>query len=134
MTARDRLDRGLIILLSILWLPARVIEEGIHAVAALPWASNVFVRLSPDTGDAETIVEYRDDAPDWAIRAAHVAPEIVATVAGIAVITWWIVNGTGWWPQTMLDFSLLAIFGAQWLAIALPSAQDMDHSAEATDA
>lgn len=130
MSVRQRADTLLTLLLSILWLPARVVEEGLHAVAALPWAAQVYVRLDPKGGEAETVIEYEAETPDWAIRLGYRLPELVALISGIAVLIWWAVSGVSWAPQTTLDFALLAIFGAQWLAIALPSAADRETEAE----
>lgn len=129
MTLRARADAALLVVLSILWLPGRIIEEGIHALAALPYAEVVSVRFEPRAGTAKTVVHYRRDTPDWAIRAAHLAPEVLATIAGLAVIGWWLLGNAIWWPATTLDWLLLSVLGAQYLAIALPSADDADHSA-----
>jgi len=130
MSVRRRADTALLVCLSVLWLPARIIEEGIHALASLPFADEVSVRLRPRDGEADTLVRFSDGTPQWAIRAAYAAPEVAASVAGATVIAWWVISGAVWWPTTALDFLLLSVFGAQWLAIALPSAADMDQSAE----
>lgn len=118
------------VLLTLAFLPGRLVEEGLHALAALPFAEVVSVRLNPRAGTAETVVEYREETPQWAIVAAHVLPEVVAVLAGVAVIAWWVVNGPLWWPATTLDFALLALFGAQYLALVIPTASDRDPTPE----
>lgn len=128
MTVRDRADAVLMVLLALLWLPARIIEEGIHTLAALPFADAISVQLRPRDGTAKTVVEFRATAPDWAITAAYVAPEVVAGLSGVAVITWWALGGAVWLPSTTVDWILLSILGAQYLAIALPSAADADQT------
>lgn len=106
---------------TVLLLPARVIEESIHALAALPFAEQVLVRLTPRGGGVETVVHYVDETPSWAIRVAHVAPEVLAAAAALATIAWWILgSGIAWWPDSGLDWVLLWWVGIQYLAIAMP--------------
>ncbi len=106
-----------------------MIEEGLHALAARPWASAIDIDIDLRAGTAKTIVEFPAGTPQWAIRAAYLAPEVAAAVAGVAVIAFWFVHGPLWLPVTTLDWALLAVLGAQYLAIALPSASDADHTA-----
>lgn len=127
---RRRADAALMLFLSLLWLPGRIVEEGIHALAALPYAEVVSVRLEPRSGEAKTVVQFRENAPEWAISAAYVAPEVLATISGLAVIAFWLAGGDVWGPSSTLDWVLLSILGAQYLAIALPSAADVDQTAE----
>jgi len=131
MSTKHRTHHVVMVLLTVLVLPARVVEEGLHALAALPWAEVVSVRLEPGGGAAETVVQYREDTPQWAIRLAYVAPEATAALAGTAVIAYWLAGGTVWWPTTTLDWVLLSALGSQYLAVALPSAKDADHSPSA---
>lgn len=126
MSTKQRTNDTLMVLLTVVVLPARIVEEGLHALAALPWARVVSVQLNPRGGTAETVVEYHADTPQWAIRMAYLAPEAVAALAGIAVIAYWLAGGIVWWPTTMLDWLLLSLLGSQYLAVALPSAKDAD--------
>jgi hypothetical protein len=112
--------------LSLLFLPGRIIEEGLHALASYPWAKLLRVEIEPGTGRAVTRVQFRDATPQWAIAFAHIAPELVAALAGVGVIGWWLLGGAVWLPATTLDWVLLCLFGAQWLAIAIPSSADAD--------
>jgi hypothetical protein len=125
---RARISQAALIICSLLFLPGRLVEEGLHTLAALPWASWVRVEIDPEHGTAETRVQFRDGTPDWAIRAAHLLPEAVAAVAGAAVIAWWLLGGAVWWPVSVLDWVLLSVFGAQYLALVIPSAADADHT------
>lgn len=120
MSARARTDHLVSVLFALLFLPARVVEEGIHAVAALPFAEEVIVRVNPGEDIAETVVQYREGTPQWAVTLAHVAPELAAATAGIATIAWWVAGGAVWWPATTLDWLLLWVLGAQYLAVAAP--------------
>lgn len=117
------------VLLTVLFLPGQVVEEGLHALASLPFAELVAVEVDPQNGKARTRVQFREGTPQWAISAAHLMPEVVATSAGIAVIAWWALGGDIWLPATDLDWILLALFGTQWLAVAVPNSADRDHSA-----
>jgi hypothetical protein len=126
-----RFGTALNVVCTLLFLPGRLIEEGLHALAAVPVAEAVSVRLDPRGGTAETVVQFREDTPEWAIRAVYVLPEVAAALAGVAVIVWWALGGSVWLPATTLDWALLSLFGAQYLALVLPSAADMDHSPEA---
>lgn len=123
-------DRPLNVLLTILMLPGRILEEGLHALAALPWAEWVVVELRPDAGTAETKVRFREGTPQWAVRLAHLLPEVIGISAGVAVLVYWFVAGPIWLPATTLDWILLSLLGAQWLAVAIPSAADADQSPE----
>lgn len=120
MSVRRRSNVAINVLLTLLLLPARAFEESIHALAALPHAEWVSVRVEPGAGTAETVVQFRDGTPQWAISLAHVAPEVVATLAGLATIAWWTIGGAVWWPATTVDWLLLYFFGVQYLAVALP--------------
>lgn len=130
MSARASTHRAVNVLLTLLVLPARVVEEGLHAIAALPWANWIRVEVDPQAGTASTEVGYRADTPQWAIRLGYLVPEVVGTGAGILVIVYWVVAGPIWLPATTLDWILLSLLGAQWLAVALPSAADVDQTPE----
>lgn len=120
MSVRRRADTAFAVVWTLLLLPARIIEEGLHALAALPWAEAVSVRLEPGVGAAETRVQYREGTPRWAVWLAHVAPEAVAALAGLATIAWWLTGGALPWPSTLVDWILLWLLGVQYLAIAMP--------------
>lgn len=127
-----KLNRFVTVLASLLFLPGRAVEEGLHVLGAFPFASDISVHIDPESGSAHTRVEFRNDTPRWAVRIAYGLPEFVAVASGVTVIGWWLVGGSIWLPATTLDWLLLSLFGAQYLAIAMPSAQDMDRRAEGT--
>lgn len=106
------------IAVGLLLLPARIIEEGLHALVALPWAVSVSVSINPR--QPSTAVHWRDDTPRWAQAIAHVAPELVASIAGLAVLGWWTAGGSVPLPGTTLDWVLLWWLGAQYLAVVAP--------------
>lgn len=120
MSIRRRGATAYAVVWTILLLPARVVEEGLHALAALPWAEAVSIRLEPGAGTAETAVQYREGTPRWAVWLGHVAPEAVAALAGVATIAWWLAGNALPWPTTLLDWLLLWLLGVQYLAIAIP--------------
>jgi len=125
-----RLNQTVTVLASLLFLPGRILEEGLHVAGAFAFAREISVHITPGGGGAYTRVQFRDGTPQWAIRFAYVLPEVVAALAGVAVIGYWLVSGPVWLPSTTLDWVLLSLFGAQWLAIALPSGLDLDQNAE----
>jgi hypothetical protein len=131
MIATTHITRAFNAVLSLLFLPGRVVEEGLHTTAAWPFADSIRVEFRPGDGTAWTDVEFRAGTPAWAIRLVHLAPEAVAAIAAVATISWWGVGGSLWWPATTTDWALLSLLGAQYLAIAIPSSQDLDHTSEA---
>lgn len=121
MAARQRAVAAYAWLWTVLLLPARVVEESLHALAALPFAEALVVRLTPRGGGVETAIQYPESTPSWVIRLAHVAPAAMATLAAVAMVAWWIIGGgTVWWPNSGLDWVLLWWVGVQYVAIALP--------------
>jgi hypothetical protein len=124
------LTRPITIALSLLWLPARLVEEGLHVLGAWPWASELSVHIEPDSGTAYSRVRFRDSTPRWAIQFAYALPELLAMIAAGGLVIVWVTSGPVWWPSTNSEWLLLAVVGAQYLAIALPSARDMDQTAE----
>lgn len=128
MMVTAKANRFVTVLLSLLFLPGRLVEEGLHAVGAFYWADWIRVDINPQAGTAHTRVRFRDGTPRWAMTLAYVLPEAVAALAGAAVIAWWAIGGDVWLPATTLDWLLLSLVGAQYLAIALPSAADADQT------
>lgn len=123
-----RRNHAVTVACSLLFLPGRIVEEGLHALGAFAWAERIRVEIVPRAGTAETRIQFREDTPGWAIRLAYALPELVATVSGVAVIAWWLLGGNIWLPSTNLDWVLLALFGAQYLALVIPSAADLDRT------
>jgi hypothetical protein len=130
MSLRSRADVAVAILLTLLFLPGRIVEEGLHTLASLPFAEAIRVEIDPRAGTAHTKVAFREGTPAWAIRFAYALPEIAAGIAAAVVIGYWALGGAIWLPSTTLDFVLLGLVGAQYLAIALPSAADADQTPE----
>lgn len=124
------INRFITAIASLAFLPGRVVEEGLHVLAAFPFATSLSVHINPERGTAHTDVEFRAGTPQWAVKLAYVLPELVAGFAGVAVMAYWLVAGPIWLPATTIDWLLLSLFGAQWLAIALPSGHDVDQTAE----
>lgn len=126
MSVKQRADAAVTVCLSLLFLPGRLVEEGIHALVSLAFGARVAVEIDPVNGSAVTRSEFREGTPGWAIVLAHLAPEALAAVAGVAVIAWWLLGNAVWWPVTVFDWVLLCLLGAQFLAIAIPSGADMN--------
>jgi len=124
------INKSVTIALSLLWLPARVVEESIHVLGAWPWASELSVHIEPDSGEAYSRVRFRESTPRWAIKMSYNLPELLAMVAAAGLVVVWLTSGPVWWPSTNSEWVLLAVVGAQYLAIALPSSRDMDQHAE----
>lgn len=130
MSTRSRADAALTVLLSLLFLPGRIIEEGIHAIVSLAAGARVAVEVDPVDGSAVTRAQFRDGTPQWVVTLAHLAPELAAGAAGVAVVAWWLLGNAVWWPATVTDWVLLCLLGAQYLAIAIPSAADADYGGD----
>jgi hypothetical protein len=124
MSAREKADTALTLLLNLLFLPGRLIEEGLHALASYAAGARVTVELDAVEDTSRVRAEWREGTPRWAVVGAHLAPEIVAGIAAVAVIAWWLVGNAIWWPATTFDWVLLCLLGAQYLAIAIPTAAD----------
>lgn len=122
MSVRGRADAVFAAVCTLAFLPGRATEEVIHALVARPFADAVDVDVLGGT----TRVKFREGTPRWARAAAHLAPEALAAVAGVAVIAWWVLGDGAWWPASMLDWVLLWWLGVQYVAIATPSAADAD--------
>jgi hypothetical protein len=120
MSARRRLWTAWGIVSTLVMLPTMLLEEFLHALAALPFAEEVSVHVDPRGSTAKTRVQYAPGTPSWAVTFAHVAPEVVAAVAGVAVIAWWTVGGTVPIPQSTTDWVLLLVLGMQYLWLLLP--------------
>lgn len=105
---------------TLVMLPTMLIEESIHALAALPFAEEVSVHINPRGSTAKTVVRYADGTPGWVITLAHVAPEVIAAFAGVAVIAWWTIGGALPVPQSTLDWCLMFFLGVQYLWLILP--------------
>ncbi len=124
MSARGRADAAANVLVTLLFLPGRLVEEAIHAVVSLACGARVAIEIDGVEGSAVTRAQFRDGTPQWAVAAAHLAPEALAALAGVAVIAWWVVAGGRWWPATTFDWVLLWWLGVQYLAIAIPTESD----------
>jgi len=120
MSAGRRLWTAWGVVSTLVMLPTMLLEEFLHALAALPWADEVSVHVDPRRSTAKTVVQFADGTPSWAVTLAQVAPEVVAAVAGVAVIAWWTVGGAVPVPQSTTDWLLLLVLGMQYLWLLLP--------------
>jgi len=114
---------------TLVMLPTMLVEEAIHALAALPFADEVSVHINPRSSTAKTVVRYAEGTPRWAVVAAQVAPEVLAGVAGVAVIAWWTVGGALPVPSSTVDWCLLLFLGVQYLWLILPEQRRGDDAA-----
>jgi len=126
MSVRTRADTVLTVLLSLLFLPGRLVEEGTHALVSYAAGARVTVVMDAVDDTSRVRARWREGTPQWAVALAHLAPELLAAAAGVAVVAWWLLGNAVWWPVTVTDWVLLCLLGAQYLAIAIPSAADAD--------
>lgn len=120
MSARRRLWTAWGIVSTLVMLPTMLLEELIHALAALPFAEELSVHVDPRGSTAKTVVRYAEGTPNWAVTAVAVAPEVVAGLTGVVVIAWWTIGGTLPVPQSTVDWCLMLFLGVQYLWLILP--------------
>lgn len=120
MSTAGRLWTAWGVVSTLVMLPTMLVEEFIHAIAALPFAEEVSVHVDPRGSTAKTVVQFGDETPPWAMSAVAIAPEVVAAVAGVAVIAWWTVGGVVPVPESTTDWVLLFVLGVQYLWLLLP--------------
>lgn len=104
--------------------PVQLLHELAHAAAAAPWAERWRVVIGPYDGvGMQTQVEFRDDAPAWAIASVYLAPLLTgllgAFVAGLLLAIGRVdAPATGW---DLLVWSALAM---AWVLYTWPSQRD----------
>lgn len=104
--------------------PVQLLHELAHAAAAAPWAERWRIVIGPrDEIGMETQVEFRDDAPAWAIAGVYLAPFLSgllgAGVAGLLLAVGRVeAPATGW---QLLVWSALAM---AWALYTWPSRSD----------
>jgi hypothetical protein len=74
-------------------LPATLLHELTHVLAALPAAREVQLRLRPGDG-ADAVIHYREGTPRWLLRAAELSPFIIGLTGGVIAAGWWVTVGT----------------------------------------
>jgi hypothetical protein len=96
---------------TLLFLPSKLVEETLHALAAWPWADRLAVVVEPATGDAHVQADV-DGAPRWALALIRFAPTIAGVVLGAAAIA---AVASGVRPASFGDL-VGALFASIWWA------------------
>jgi hypothetical protein len=107
-----------------LMLPAKLTHEGLHALAALPWAERVDVVILPRHGGADCRVAWAGDPHQAVVALAALAPLLAGIIAvGTAVAL--LLTSSVSAPTTVTELAAVAI-GASFIAgVAQPSAADL---------
>jgi len=103
--------------------PAVLVHELTHAVASLPWASQLAVVVEPSTGRAVTRVEWQESAGQTARTVAALAPFLGGLVAAAGAVALWLRNGVTI-PASATDLAQWAILSAWWVIYMFPSGAD----------
>jgi hypothetical protein len=97
-------------------------HEFAHVAAAAPWAESWKVVVGREAMD--TRVRFRDDAPEWAMFIAYLAPAMSgllgALVGGLALAT-----GVVEAPQSTWELLLWSAMAMAWAIYTRPSQTDL---------
>jgi hypothetical protein len=105
--------------------PAVLAHELTHYVVGAPVAARQTVGVRVRDGRAAVRVDWRPDAPQWAIAAAALAPAIAGCVALVAALTAWTLAGSPT-PASVSEWATLALVAGWWAVYATPSAGDIE--------
>jgi hypothetical protein len=111
----------------LLVLPARLVHELLHAVAALPWARRIQLDILPQRGDAVARVAWRGEPPHAVVALSALAPLLAGLIAAGAAVGL-LVSGAVSAPSTVRELALLAIGAAYVGLVAQPSARDLQRA------
>jgi len=106
-----------------LTLPATVAHELTHAVTGLPWATRIAIEWRR-SGTAVAHIDWRDNAPWWAIGMTALAPFAAGSLAATLALIQWI-NGGMPTPSTPLGWSQWTIVAMWWVVFVAPSGDDL---------
>jgi len=118
-------------------LPAQLLHEVAHVLAAAPWSQHSEVVVGPADSRAamETIVEFEDDAPRLAIAWTYLAPAITGLV-GALIGGYALMVGAVDAPRSVLELLLWSAMTMAWAIYTRPSRSDLAgavHALEADD-
>lgn len=105
--------------LTLVIYPITVAHEWTHA-AAFALVGSADVSLS----DTKCDPEIADDAPEWLVRVAYIAPSIVGSFIGF-VLGLWIVLSSVAVGGSPIEWLAWVAGGVSWAAYTLPSADDL---------
>lgn len=107
-------------------VPVEFLHECTHVLWAVPWADQWEIVVGPAESDLSmhTVVDFDDDAPEWAIAASHLAPFVTgllgALVAGVLML-----QGDVEGPVTSWDLLVWSALAMAWVMYTRPSAGDL---------
>jgi type IV secretory pathway VirB2 component (pilin) len=102
--------------------PIRLLHEGVHLAAALPWAEEWQLKVAADR--LTTRIVFRASTPTWAVYLTHLAPTITgcfAAVLAVLAVAGGLLEVT---VATLLDVLWLAVVTWAWWAYSWPSPRD----------
>lgn len=105
-------------------LPTKTLHEASHVAVWYPWATEVRVRLDPDSGSAETVVELSEGTPQWVERLGSLAPTVAGLLVAVAFLAIVLTSG-GELPAPVQDWPQLAAAAVAWGHYTAPSLADI---------
>lgn len=105
--------------------PIALVHELAHYFSALPWADDSVMLLDPAGGRATTYVDFRPDAPRWAVAVSCVFPTLLGAALGVAALLWWGLAGLAL-PADLLGWMRLSIAAMAWGVFSWPSGDDLE--------
>lgn len=100
--------------------PATLAHEVLHMIASLPWADRGGIVFGD--GPPECRVVWQDDAPDWGLILASLAPTFVG--AGVGIVGLWLLVTHR--PNSAREWLLAAAAAAEWVIFVAPSGDDLE--------
>lgn len=111
--------------------PVQMMHELAHAAAAAPWAERWRIVIGPrDDVGMVTQVEFRDDAPAWAVAGSYLAP-LLSGLLGAAVAGLLLAVGRVDAPATGWDLLVWSALAMAWTLYSWPSRSDLAGAAAA---
>jgi hypothetical protein len=112
-------------LAALIAFPIALVHELGHYLAALPWADDSIMLIDPAGGRATTFIEFRNDAPRWAVAIACVFPTVVGVIVATITLVWWGLEGLAM-PVDLVGWMRLSIGALSWGVFTWPSADDLE--------
>jgi len=101
---------------TLLMLPSKAAEEGLHALAIWPWADRLVLSVEPATGTA-SVEAHAPGAPAWALAMTRHAPQIAGVVLGVTAM---LAVASGVRPSTPIDLVLALLLSMWWGKLVAP--------------
>jgi len=101
---------------TLLMLPSKAAEEGLHALAIWPWADRLVLSVEPATGTA-SVEAHAPGAPAWALAMTRHAPQIAGVVLGVTAM---LAVASGVRPASPVELLGALCLSIWWAALVRP--------------